>query len=107
MGDGPNLAEKIRSNRVPTMHASERRRVITGVGILSPIGRTSEEIVSALREGRSGVRKITAFAVGDELPTDVGGEISEIDQKVAKSLCLPRIAKTFAKTAKYMARDIQ
>ena len=89
------------------MHASERRVVITGLGILSPIGRDPAEIRSALRERRSGVKRIHDFAVGDALPTEFGGEIADVDQKVAKSLCLPRIAKTFAKTAKYMARDIQ
>ncbi len=38
-----------------------RRVVITGVGLISPVGLTTEESWQAIREGRNGVGPITAF----------------------------------------------
>ena len=41
-----------------------RRVVVTGMGIVSPIGNSPAEFFSALLERKSGVRKITAFDAG-------------------------------------------
>src|SRR6267378_7205025 len=38
-----------------------RRVVITGRGIVSCIGNTIDEVATALREGRSGVRRVAEF----------------------------------------------
>ena len=38
-----------------------RRIVVTGMGMVSPLGKNLEESWSALQEGRSGVGKITLF----------------------------------------------
>lgn len=41
------------------------RVVVTGMGIVSPIGRQLEEVKEALRVGKCGIREITAFAHTD------------------------------------------
>ena len=56
-----------------------RRRVaLTGVGVVSPIGIGRDAFWTALVEGRSGVRRITAF---DPTPyeTQIGGEVPDFD----------------------------
>jgi 3-oxoacyl-[acyl-carrier-protein] synthase II len=55
-----------------------RRIVITGVGAITPLGQEKEQIWSALCEGKSGIRPITAF---DTSAFDVhfGGEVSDFD----------------------------
>ena len=54
------------------MNAS-RRVVITGLGLISPLGNTSEALWEGLLAGRSGVGPITTFPV-DYLPTSFAGE---------------------------------
>jgi 3-oxoacyl-[acyl-carrier-protein] synthase II len=85
------------------MLRSERRVVITGLGIITPLGAGPEAVWAALSEGRGGVRRIQAFAVGD-LPNDVGGEVLGFDPK---AYALPKHRKVLTKSLKYMARDIQ
>jgi len=41
----------------------KKRIVITGIGVLSPIGNGKEEFVEALRNGKSGANRITTFDV--------------------------------------------
>jgi 3-oxoacyl-[acyl-carrier-protein] synthase II len=56
-----------------------RRRVaLTGVGVISPIGIGRDAFWASLVEGRSGVRRITAF---DPAPydTQIGGEVTDFD----------------------------
>ena len=51
-----------------------RRVVVTGLGALTPIGNTAEELWTGLREGRSGIGPITQFdATG--YPTRIAGEM--------------------------------
>ncbi len=89
------------------MLRSERRVVITGLGIITPVGIGPEAYWSSLSQGRGGVRRINAFEVGD-LPNDIGGEVAEFDSKSwFKSFALPEHRKTLSKSQKYMARDIQ
>ncbi|MDD5021176.1 MAG: beta-ketoacyl-ACP synthase II [Endomicrobiaceae bacterium] len=40
---------------------NKKRIVVTGVGVLSPVGIGKQEFVSALKEGKSGANAITAF----------------------------------------------
>jgi 3-oxoacyl-[acyl-carrier-protein] synthase II len=90
------------------MHRSERRVVITGLGLISPIGIGLEAYWSALAEGRGGVDRLRAFPVGD-LPNDVGAEIPDFNTKSwPKKYALPdpEHQKTLKKSLKYMARDI-
>ena len=50
------------------------RIVITGVGVLSPNGRSREDYFSALAAGRSGIRQITQFDPGS-LPCRIAAEV--------------------------------
>lgn len=88
------------------MLRSERRVVITGLGIVTPIGIGPEVYWAALAEGRSGVRRLHAFPV-EGLPNDIAAEVPDFDEKTAKALALPKYRKALAKSQKYMARDIQ
>jgi 3-oxoacyl-[acyl-carrier-protein] synthase II len=57
---------------------SKRRVVVTGLGIVSPLGNDVEEYYRSLLAGKSGVSKITGFDVSD-YPTQIAGEIKEFD----------------------------
>jgi 3-oxoacyl-[acyl-carrier-protein] synthase II len=57
---------------------STRRVVITGVGLLSPVGNTVDEFWSALVQGRSGVGAITKFDTTG-YPTRIAGEVRNFD----------------------------
>jgi 3-oxoacyl-[acyl-carrier-protein] synthase II len=84
------------------MLASERRVVITGIGLVTPLGIGSEAVGSALAQGRGAVSRIQSFPVGD-LPNDSGAEVRNFDLKV---LAIPKHRKALIKNTKYMARDI-
>ena len=62
------------------MAASSRRSVITGVGVLSPIGQDAGAFWRSLQEGRSGVHSITTFDAS-ALPVRFAGEIPDFDAK--------------------------
>jgi 3-oxoacyl-[acyl-carrier-protein] synthase II len=55
-----------------------RRVVLTGLGALTPIGNTAEEMWSALTQGRSGIGPITKFDAA-AYPTRIAGEIKNFD----------------------------
>jgi 3-oxoacyl-[acyl-carrier-protein] synthase II len=71
--------------------------VITGVGMVSPIGIGRAAFRDALYAGRSGVRRIEQFD-SSALPIDFGGEVPDFDPK---EYVRPR------KSLKVMSRDIQ
>src|SRR4051794_40412871 len=91
------------------MHRSERRVVITGLGLISPIGIGLEEYWSSLANGRGGVDKLRAFPVAEQ-PNDIAAEIPDFSPKTWPKrfgLPEPEHQKTLKKSLKYMARDIQ
>ena len=72
-----------------------RRVVITGVGTVNPCGNDAETAWKSMREGRSGVGRITRFdAAGMEFPCLVAGEVKGfkpedwVDPKDVKKLDL-------------------
>ena len=77
--------------------SNSREIVITGMGVVSPIGIGTEAYWDSLAAGRSGIRSLDVFA-GSDLPTPIGGEISDFDPK---QYIRPR------KSLKVMSRDIQ
>ncbi len=85
------------------MLRSERRVVITGLGLITPIGTGAPAVRTALAEGRSGVRRIKAFPVAG-LSTEAAAEVEGFDPRAH---ALPKHKKALAKSLKYMARDIQ
>jgi 3-oxoacyl-[acyl-carrier-protein] synthase II len=57
---------------------SKRRVVVTGLGLVSPVGNTVPEAWDSIRNGRSGVGPITEFDVS-QLATRIAGEIRGFD----------------------------
>lgn len=89
------------------MRSSERRVVISGIGLVTPLGVGPDSLWNALAEGRSGVRELTAFPT-DGLPSRAAGEIPDFQPKTwPKALAIPHHFTTLRKSLKYMARDIQ
>jgi 3-oxoacyl-[acyl-carrier-protein] synthase II len=66
--------------RVATDAGSRRRVVITGMGIISPIGNSVDAFWSALVAGQSGIDRITAFDA-DGFSCTVAGEVKDFDPK--------------------------
>lgn len=71
--------------------------VVTGVGVVSPVGLGREAFWSALLAGRSGVRALQSFD-GRELPARIAAEVVDFDPK---QFIAPR------KSIKVMSRDCQ
>jgi len=81
----------------PKEMVPKREIVITGIGIVSPIGIGTEAFWSALCSCRSGVRRIAQLA-GADLPIFFGAQVADFDPK---RYVRPR------KSLKVMSRDIQ
>ena len=75
----------------------QRDIVITGSGVVSPIGVGLEAFAASLRAGRGGVRRLDWYA-DDGLPVPFGGAVVDFDPK---QYVRPR------KSLKVMSRDIQ
>ena len=56
----------------------KQRVVITGMGVVTPIGIGKEAFWEALLVGKSGITKITRFDASD-YPTQIGGEVKDFD----------------------------
>jgi 3-oxoacyl-[acyl-carrier-protein] synthase II len=59
---------------------TDRRVVITGLGVVTPVGNTVETFWKNLTEGRSGIRKIQAFDTS-EYDCQIAGEVRDFDPK--------------------------
>ena len=59
--------------------------VVTGMGVVSPIGIGQDEFYTALMEGRSGVGVIEAFEQSD-LPMRIGAPVRDFEAKQYLSL---------------------
>ncbi|MCT4565035.1 MAG: beta-ketoacyl-ACP synthase II [Maledivibacter sp.] len=57
---------------------SKRRVVVTGIGVISPIGIGKENYWNALKNGANGVDKITKFDVS-KYTTQIAGEVKDFD----------------------------
>src|SRR5437867_1687054 len=81
-------------------HASERQVVITGIGVVSPIGIGVEEFWSNLRTGTSGIRPIELFSYSP-VPGRIGGEVLNFNpSKFTKT-------REQKKAIRVMCREIQ
>jgi 3-oxoacyl-[acyl-carrier-protein] synthase II len=81
------------------MPATSRRTVISGIGVLSPIGLDPTAFWRSLAEGRGGVRTISSFDVSG-LPVRIAGELENFEAR-------NYIEKKQARSLKMMARTIQ
>lgn len=88
------------------MLRTERRVVITGLGLVTPLGIGTSAVWDALSQSRGAVAKIHAFPV-EGLPNDVAAEVPGLDKKAMIELALPRVKKQLRKSLNFMARDIQ
>ena len=57
---------------------SKRRVVITGAGMITPLGTGTEKSWKALLEGRSGIRKTTLFDI-DKFTCKISGEVPDFE----------------------------
>jgi 3-oxoacyl-[acyl-carrier-protein] synthase II len=62
------------------MGSTARQPVITGCGLISPLGNDPKTLLAAMLAGKSGVRRIQNFDAGG-LPVQFGGEVDGFDAK--------------------------
>ncbi|MBI1817941.1 MAG: beta-ketoacyl-ACP synthase II [Deltaproteobacteria bacterium] len=60
------------------MARTERRVVVTGLGLVTPLGNTLQSNLDALMTGRSGIGPITHFDAS-EFPSRIAGEVRDFD----------------------------
>lgn len=73
-----NIAIFVTDRAINASQFVRRRVVITGIGVLSPIGIGRQAFADGIKEGRSGVRRVTRFDVKD-LPVQIAAEIANFD----------------------------
>lgn len=56
----------------------KRRVVITGIGVITPVGTGKEKFWNAVKLGKSGVGPVTRFNA-DSFPTRIAGEVKDFD----------------------------
>ncbi len=76
-----------------------RRVVVTGLGLVTPIGTGAKAVWQALMDGACGIRRIEAFDPS-RFDSQIAGQIDSL--KVSD--CVP---KSYRKSVKIMARDIE
>ena len=59
---------------------NDRRVVITGLGVVSPVGNGLEPFWTSLKEGKSGIGRITAFDIA-QYDCKIAGEVRDFDPK--------------------------
>jgi len=75
---------------LPT-HIPLRRVLVTGIGVISPIGSAKDRFWDSLKSGRSGISQITRFDTKD-YPTRIAGEVKDfnveefVDRKEARHM---------------------
>lgn len=89
------------------MSSSLRRVVITGLGLVTPLGNSPEALWNALTAGKSGIGPITALPAA-ALPTKVAGECREFTGEIGNFGPLEKdMQRAIKKALKLMCRDIQ
>lgn len=78
---------------------AERRVVITGLGVVSPVGIGMDEFWGALQAGRSGVKAVSLFDAS-KFPCHIGGQLNDFSAR-------DYVPKDYRKAVKVMARDIE
>ena len=68
---------------------SQRRVVVTGMGIVSPVGSTIDSAWNAMCNGRSGIKTIESFDA-EHMKTRIAGEVIDFD---VSNYLTPREAK--------------
>lgn len=89
-------AKEATAKKKPLMR--NRRVVVTGVGVVSPIGHDPDKFYSNLLEGISGISQIEAFDCS-EFPSRIAGEIKEFS---TDGWVAPKLSKRADKFMLYM-----
>ncbi len=89
------------------MSSNERRVVITGIGLVSPLGNTKEALWEALEQGRSGVGPITVLSPG-AVPVQVAAEARQFSGEIEDFGPLEKEQKKqIRKALRVMCRECQ
>src|SRR5262245_47991353 len=84
-----------------------RRVVITGIGVISPLGNSPEKIWEALASGSSGVRELKSVP-GDAFPTKFGAEAWDFTGSIDDFGPLEKaMSRNIKKNLKVMCREMQ
>jgi 3-oxoacyl-[acyl-carrier-protein] synthase II len=84
-----------------------RRVVITGLGVISPLGNTAQKVWEALASGTSGVRELQSIAV-EAFPTRYGAEAREFTGSIEDFGPLDKaLSRTIKKNLKVLCREMQ
>ena len=85
-------------------HDDRRRVVLTGIGMVTPLGTTRETTWQGVREGQSGGGPITLFPLRDA-PVTFANEVKEFDPTVGMDRKLARRTDRYAQFALVAARE--
>lgn len=86
---------------------TERRVVITGLGLVSPLGSTPDSLWSALQSGQSGVRPLVRLPA-DFLPMSFAGEVQDFTGEIENFGPLEKtLQRSIKKGLKLMCREIE
>ncbi|MEM7454460.1 MAG: beta-ketoacyl synthase N-terminal-like domain-containing protein [Planctomycetota bacterium] len=90
------------------MTSNSRRVVITGMGLITPLGISLDSVVSHLREGRSGIAMLERVPSGN-LPSDIAGEVRDFNGNIAEfgDSIEKKTKRNIKKGLKLMCREIQ
>jgi 3-oxoacyl-[acyl-carrier-protein] synthase II len=89
------------------MSSKQRRVVITGIGLVSPLGSTKESLWEALHQGRSGVGPLTAVSPG-AVPVHVAAEAKQFTGEIEDFGPLEKEQKKqIRKALRVMCRECQ
>lgn len=89
------------------MSQSDRRVVITGMGLISPLGHSYSTLWDSLIQGQSGVKLLTALP-RDNFPSDFAGECSEFTGSIDNFGPLEKkLRRNIKKGLRLMCREIQ
>jgi 3-oxoacyl-[acyl-carrier-protein] synthase II len=84
-----------------------RRVVVTGIGLISPIGHSCEDLWGSLSSGTSGIQLIESIPT-DHFPSDFGGECKSFTGGIENFGDLEKkLKRSIKKGLKLMCRDIQ
>lgn len=87
---------------MPNSQESERRVVITGMGIFSPLGIGPDTFWDNIAAGKSGISRLESVPFS-AAPGNVGGEARDFTDIAAKKIYLKKLRKSL----KVMCREIQ
>jgi len=89
------------------MSSTQRRVVITGIGLISPLGSTKESLWEALRQGRSGVGPLTCLPPG-AVPVHAAAEARQFSGEIEDFGPLEKEQKKqIRKALRVMCRECQ